>query len=85
MKALTGQMSTHSLQSPHLTPMEESAFSGASVSMVANLTLGPYLGVIRRQLFPIQPRPDRFAASLWEIAPMCFLLSMVWEAGMGYA
>ncbi|WP_292464865.1 hypothetical protein [Methanolobus sp.] len=32
---------------------------GASVSIVTHLTLGPFSGVIRRQLLPIQPRPAR--------------------------
>ena len=63
VKALTGQMSTHSRHSPQRVSIGcRSVSRGASVSTVAHRTRGPMSGVIKRQFFPIQPSPGQMRA-----------------------
>ena len=85
MKALTGQISTHTLQSPHRLSTGSPVFNGAFVNTVAYRILGPYSGDMRRQLFPIHPKPARLATNLWEMAPSSLRGLTICEAGIGYA
>ena len=85
VKALTGQISTHSLQSPHRLSTGSPVFNSASVNTVAYLILGPYSVDMRRQFFPIHPKPARFATNLWEMAPSNLGGLTNCEAGIGYA
>lgn len=86
VKALGGQMSTHSWQSPQPSPIGSPVtFSGASVSTVAQRARGPTSGVTRRQLLPIHPSPASCAAILLEKIPHSRSSSTVCEAGTGSA
>jgi hypothetical protein len=86
VNAPTGQMSTHFVQFPHLIGNCFTLFFvAASVNTVDQRTRGPCIGVIRRQLFPIQPNPLRFAASLCEKEAQILLSSTLSDADIGNA
>jgi hypothetical protein len=71
---------------PHFDfSLDADGSSGALVSTVPHLTLGPLCGVINKQLLPIHPSPARFAAILWENSAQMRWLSILSEAGTGKA
>jgi len=72
------------MHSPHCSFIDcPVGLIGASVRTVVHLTLGPLLGVINKQLFPIHPRPDRLAPILCENAAHIRSSSICFVAGIG--
>ncbi len=62
MIAFTGQIFVHSIQSLHFDSiLEPVILSGAFVSKLVSLNLGPCSGVTSKQFFPIHPNPAKFA------------------------